>query len=83
MPTKPKFFATPAEWRTWLEEQHANSDELWVGFYTRDSRKPSITWPDAGDGALCFGWIDGLRKTSIPSATHRQKKSRHVASAIC
>jgi uncharacterized protein YdeI (YjbR/CyaY-like superfamily) len=59
---KPKFFRTPADLRTWLEKNHATATELWVGFYTKDSGKPSITWPESVDQALCFGWIDGLRK---------------------
>jgi uncharacterized protein YdeI (YjbR/CyaY-like superfamily) len=59
---KPKFFRTPADFRTWLEKNHATATELWVGFYKRDSRKPSITWPESVDEALCFGWIDGIRK---------------------
>lgn len=56
------FFATPAEFRAWLEEHHAGWRELWVGFYKVGSGKPSITWPQAVDEALCFGWIDGVRK---------------------
>jgi uncharacterized protein YdeI (YjbR/CyaY-like superfamily) len=59
---KPKFFPTPADLRTWLEKNHATAAELWVGFYTRDSGKRSITWPESVDQALCFGWIDGIRK---------------------
>ena len=59
---KPKFFRTPADFRTWLEKNHATATELWVGFYTKDSGKPSITWPESVDQALCFGWIDGIRK---------------------
>ena len=59
---KPKFFRTPAHFRTWLEKNHATATELWVGFYTKDSGKPSITWPESVDQALCFGWIDGIRK---------------------
>jgi uncharacterized protein YdeI (YjbR/CyaY-like superfamily) len=59
---KPKFFRTPANFGTWLEKNHATATELWVGFYTKDSGKPSITWPESVDQALCFGWIDGLRK---------------------
>jgi uncharacterized protein YdeI (YjbR/CyaY-like superfamily) len=60
---KPIFFATPSKFRAWLEKHHAESRELWVGFYKRDSGKPSITWPESVDQALCFGWIDGLRKS--------------------
>jgi uncharacterized protein YdeI (YjbR/CyaY-like superfamily) len=59
---KPKFFRTPADFRNWLEKNHATATELWVGFYKKDSGKPSITWPESVDQALCFGWIDGIRK---------------------
>ena len=59
---KPKFFRTPADFGTWLEKNHATATELWVGFYTKDSGKLSITWPESVDQALCFGWIDGIRK---------------------
>lgn len=58
---KPKFFATPAAFRAWLEH-HDKAPELLVGFYKKDSGKPSITWPESVDQALCFGWIDGIRK---------------------
>lgn len=60
---KPKFFRTPADFDTWLDNNHATATELWVGFYKRDSGKPSITWPESVDRALCFGWIDGIRKS--------------------
>ena len=59
---KPEFFQTPADFGTWLEKNHATATELWVGFYKKDSGKPSITWPESVDEALCFGWIDGIRK---------------------
>ncbi|HVR97245.1 MAG TPA: YdeI/OmpD-associated family protein [Thermoanaerobaculia bacterium] len=59
---EPRFFATPAEFREWLEKHHTTARELWVGFYKRDSGKPSITWPESVDEALCVGWIDGVRK---------------------
>ena len=58
----PKFFPTPAHFRSWLERHHATATELLVGFYKRGSGKPSITWPESVDQALCFGWIDGVRK---------------------
>ncbi|MDX6383437.1 MAG: hypothetical protein QOK48_1010 [Blastocatellia bacterium] len=58
----PKFFKTPAAFRQWLAANQAKSEELWVGFYKKDSGKPSITWPESVDEALCFGWIDGIRK---------------------
>ena len=60
---KPKFFATQAAFRAWLEEHHATSVELMVGFYKKSSGKPSISWPQAVDEALCFGWIDGVRRS--------------------
>ena len=58
---KPTFFATPAEWRAWLEQHHATAREISVGFWKRETGKPSITWPQSVDEALCFGWIDGVR----------------------
>jgi uncharacterized protein YdeI (YjbR/CyaY-like superfamily) len=57
------FFATPAAFRRWLEKHHASAGELWVGFHKKATGKPSITWPESVDQALCFGWIDGLRKS--------------------
>jgi uncharacterized protein YdeI (YjbR/CyaY-like superfamily) len=59
---KPKFFRTPADFGSWLQKNHATATELWVGFYKKDSGKLSITWPESVDQALCFGWIDGIRK---------------------
>jgi uncharacterized protein YdeI (YjbR/CyaY-like superfamily) len=58
----PKFFKTPSAFNKWLAANHAKSKELWVGFYKKSSGKPSITWPESVDEALCFGWIDGIRK---------------------
>jgi uncharacterized protein YdeI (YjbR/CyaY-like superfamily) len=58
---KPRFFTTPAEFRKWLEKHHASETELWVGFHKKASGKPSLTWPEAVEEALCFGWIDGVR----------------------
>jgi uncharacterized protein YdeI (YjbR/CyaY-like superfamily) len=58
----PTFFATPAAFRTWLTAHHQSAKELLVGFYKVGSKKPCITWSQAVDQALCFGWIDGIRK---------------------
>lgn len=58
----PTFFATPAAFRAWLEKHHKIAPELLVGFYKKDSGKPSITWPESVDEALCVGWIDGIRR---------------------
>jgi uncharacterized protein YdeI (YjbR/CyaY-like superfamily) len=60
--TAPSFYATPEEWRAWLEAHHADTREHWVGFHKVGSGRPSITWPEAVDQALCFGWIDGVRR---------------------
>jgi uncharacterized protein YdeI (YjbR/CyaY-like superfamily) len=59
---EPMFFATPARFRAWLEKHHADATELRVGFHKQGSGHPSITWPEAVDEALCFGWIDGVRR---------------------
>ena len=59
---EPTFFSTPAAFRRWLEKNHGKAAELLVGFYKKDSGKPSITWPESVDEALCFGWIDGVRR---------------------
>jgi len=58
---KPTFFKTPAELRAWLAAERQTCLELWVGFYKKSSGKPSITYHEALDEALCFGWIDGVR----------------------
>lgn len=58
---EPKFFATPRDFRKWLEKNHDKETELSVGFYKKGTGKPSITWPESVDQALCFGWIDGVR----------------------
>jgi uncharacterized protein YdeI (YjbR/CyaY-like superfamily) len=60
---KPRFFATPARFRAWLEKHHARAPELLVGFHKVGSGQPSLTWPQAVDEALCFGWIDGVRRS--------------------
>ena len=60
---EPIYFATPAEFRAWLEANHESETELIVGFYKRASGVPSMTWPEAVDEALCFGWIDSVRHT--------------------
>jgi uncharacterized protein YdeI (YjbR/CyaY-like superfamily) len=62
MTIEPTFLTTPAGFRAWLEEHHDTSQELWVGYFKKATGKPSITWPESVDEALCFGWIDGLRK---------------------
>jgi uncharacterized protein YdeI (YjbR/CyaY-like superfamily) len=82
---KPKFFPTPTAFRDWLEANHAKRTELLVGFYKRDSGKPSMTWPESVDEALCFGWIDGVRRSLGDEAytiRFTPRKPRSIWSAI-
>ena len=62
-PAEPVFFPTPADFRRWLQKNHRSERELLVGFYKRGSGEPSITWPESVAEALCFGWIDGVRRS--------------------
>jgi len=57
------FFHTPADLRAWFDQHHQTAQELWVGYYKKSSGEPSITWPKSVDEALCFGWIDGIRRS--------------------
>ena len=59
---KPTFFATAEAFRAWLETNGHREAELLVGYWKVDSGRPSMTWPESVDEALCFGWIDGVRK---------------------
>lgn len=59
----PTFFPTPDDFRRWLAAHHASEGELWVGYYKKATGRPSMTWPESVDEALCFGWIDGIRKS--------------------
>ncbi|HEX8517531.1 MAG TPA: YdeI/OmpD-associated family protein [Bacteroidia bacterium] len=60
---KPTFFKDQSLFRKWLEKNHLKESELIVGFYKVDSGKPSMTWSQSVDQALCFGWIDGIRRS--------------------
>jgi len=60
---KVKFFTNQSEFRKWLSKNHDKAEELWVGYYKKVTNIPSITWPESVDEALCYGWIDGLRKS--------------------
>jgi len=60
--TEPTYFRSSAEFHRWLEKNHGDVSELLVGFYKKSSGEPSITYSEALDEALCFGWIDGIRK---------------------
>jgi uncharacterized protein YdeI (YjbR/CyaY-like superfamily) len=60
---EPIYFASPEEFRDWLSRHHATERELLVGFHKKGSGRPSMTWPESVDEALCFGWIDGVRRS--------------------
>jgi uncharacterized protein YdeI (YjbR/CyaY-like superfamily) len=80
-----KFFKSSSDFRKWLEANHASAPELWVGFYKKTSGRSSITWPESVDQALCFGWIDGIRK-SIDEISYKirftPRKSTSVWSTV-
>jgi uncharacterized protein YdeI (YjbR/CyaY-like superfamily) len=59
---EPKFFETLTAFRAWFEKEHASAAEICVGLYRKRAGRPSVTYPEALDAALCYGWIDGLRK---------------------
>jgi uncharacterized protein YdeI (YjbR/CyaY-like superfamily) len=59
----PIFFDSPSAFRRWLEKNHATSQELYVGYHKKHTGKPSLTWSQSVDEALCFGWIDGIRRS--------------------
>lgn len=59
---KAHFFKTANDFRKWLEKNHAVEKEILVGYYNLKSKKPSITWSESVDQAICFGWIDGIRR---------------------
>jgi uncharacterized protein YdeI (YjbR/CyaY-like superfamily) len=77
---QPTFFATPAEFRAWLERHHADRRELLVGFYKTSSGRPSITWPESVDEALCFGWIDGQARKRDEGSSWRRLTPRRPRS---
>lgn len=64
------FFETAAHFREWLANNHDQASELWVGYYKKATKKPSMTWSESVDQALCYGWIDGLKK-SIDEESYR------------
>ena len=60
---EPKFFPSAARFRAWLERNHDRAAELLVGYHRKDTGRPSLTWEESVDEALCFGWIDGVRRS--------------------
>lgn len=82
---EPIFFAAPEEFRLWLEKHHTTETELLVGFFKKGTGRPSITWPESVDQALCFGWIDGVRRSvdaESYSIRFTPRKSRSTWSAV-
>ena len=63
MSIAPIFFKNPAAFRAWLQKHHRTETELWVGYWKKATGRPSLTWQESVDEALCFGWIDGIRKS--------------------
>jgi uncharacterized protein YdeI (YjbR/CyaY-like superfamily) len=82
---EPIFFEKQSDFRKWLQKNHAKETELLVGFYKVGSGKPSMTWSQSVDEALCFGWIDGVRK-SIDKDSYQirftQRKPNSIWSAV-
>lgn len=68
----PLFFKSAAEYRAWLEKNHDTAKELWIGFWKKHTGKPTLTWQECVDESLCFGWIDGIRK-SIDAVSYKQR----------
>jgi uncharacterized protein YdeI (YjbR/CyaY-like superfamily) len=79
--TIPTFFAKQADFRKWLQKNHKKETELLVGFYKIGSGKPSMTWPQSVDEALCFGWIDGVRK-SIDKESYQIRFTKRKPTSI-
>lgn len=63
MALAPVFFNSSGSFRKWLEENHQTETELLVGYYKVSTKKPSLSWSESVDEALCFGWIDGVRRS--------------------
>ena len=84
-PTKtqpnPIFFAKPSELHVWLEKNDDKASEIWVGFHKKSSGQPSITWPESVDEAICFGWIDGVRR-SVSDTSYAIRFTRRTARSI-
>jgi uncharacterized protein YdeI (YjbR/CyaY-like superfamily) len=83
--TEAIYFASPEEFRAWLDEHHGSETEVLVGYWKKATGKPSLTWSQAVDEALCFGWIDGVRR-GVDDERHYQRftprKPRSTWSAV-
>src|SRR4051812_5418703 len=79
------FFPYPSDFRAWLEEYHESEQEILVGYCKKGSGRQSITWPESVDEALCFGWIDGIRRSideTSYSIRFTPRKPRSIWSAV-
>jgi uncharacterized protein YdeI (YjbR/CyaY-like superfamily) len=70
--SEPIYFESPAAFRAWLEEHHETATEVWVGMWKKATGKQGMSWSQAVDEALCFGWIDGIAKR-IDDERHKQR----------
>jgi len=77
----PRFFTSPAAFRAWLEAHHADAKELWVGFYRKSAGRTGIAYLEAVDEALCFGWIDGIKKR-VDDEAYMHRFSPRTAKSI-
>jgi uncharacterized protein YdeI (YjbR/CyaY-like superfamily) len=76
-----RYFKTAAEFRRWLAAHHATETELLVGFYKKASGQPGLSYKEAVDEALCFGWIDGIKKR-VDEARYTHRFSPRKAHSI-
>ncbi len=77
----PLFFANPSDFHDWLEKNHDKTVEIWVGFHKKGSSRLSITWPQSVAEALCFGWIDGARK-SVSESSYAIRFTKRTARSV-
>lgn len=75
------FFKNQDEFHQWLEKHHGEAKEVWVGFHRKHTDRETLTWSESVDAALCFGWIDGIRK-SIDSERYRIRFTRRKLSSV-
>ena len=79
--SRPIFFKSTDEYRAWLEKNHESARELWIGFWKKATGKPSLTWQQVVDESLCFGWIDGIRKSIDGDSFKQRVTPRRTTSA--
>jgi uncharacterized protein YdeI (YjbR/CyaY-like superfamily) len=79
-PDDPIYFAAPAELRSWFDANHETATELWLGSYKKATGKPTVTWSEAVDEALCVGWIDSVRYSLDPERSAQRFTPRRKGS---